>query len=823
MHAGQKPPVQDREAGEKTAGSGNGGSEAGPGEARLNSQVEREHAEQEHGVEGQDAENRNETSRLDRVKSCWQDQEKLLRPTARTRRVQEQLQDALGVPVCTLGLYCLRFAYRWNLPELFYFPEVATPLPGSLPLGSHREPKSPALCRRAPFLADPEKSEREKRLGRYVEGKTFVQNGENEREFSGGAVSLVAASKASSEYFPAPTHQQTSTTKYDCLSCRRTLRSPERAHSGGERIVVDTDGRGGGGGADEEEDTARSDGEEGEKPDEKGDTEKRSEERELPRSGRQGNEADEMPDRLTAIFKPEGRQGWEVDHLISLLRTTLLIEDTGLLLRHRTSGADTVLTSQQAPSHRATGPASSPTSRGCEASSVIPRVFEFPSQDACVDATVAQVALREHQRRGEWGPFPSAFTATNSESPEVEERKPRNASNLHKASAETGCANASPSQDFSSLRQGHQPPVKQNKEEHPRGEGAKANAAFKEKAGAKEGKVNPARSLYIQISGTSPSLALFSHKRETSPLFLNTQSSRQSGVRPSNLRLPRQLICHHSSFNKEGGLPSYALMSTLALRSAQRAAKGRSKGEAKHAETTADGGRGGEPNCVSPTRRKRRCEKLLKEATSQRDDKEDVKEKNRGGEDCGDGGIEARILTKFVLFSPLLFTPLTSAFGRCRGAAKVARAIGERTRETREVLGALRRRLRQMRTNGNGNAQQRIEGETEKATGALSAQPQVAHGNEHRSDEEQKNRTRICQREAKEAENEEKNEIEMEKKMLKHVRQRLTKSVTFKSALSRCVSVPSMHVGNVEISSRSDWTPLGCDVEMLRALRQKTL
>nr|PUA88154.1 RNA-directed DNA polymerase [Toxoplasma gondii TgCATBr9] len=1207
MHAGQKPPVQDREAGEKTAGSGNGGSEAGPGEARLNSQVEREHAELEHDVEGQDAENRNETSRLDRVKSCWQDQEKLLRPTARTRRVQEQLQDALGVPVCTLGLYCLRFAYRWNLPELFYFPEVATPLPGSLPLGSHREPKGPALYPRAPFLADPEKSEREKRLGRYVEGKTFVQNGENEKEFSGGAVSLVAASKASSEYFPAPTHQQTSTRKYDCLSCRRTLRSPERAHSGGERIVVDTDGRGGGGGAEEEEDTARSDGEEGEKPDEKGDTEKRSEERELPRSGGQGNEADGMPDRLTAVFKPEGRQGWEVDHLISLLRTTLLIEDTGLLLRHRTSGADTVLTSQQAPSHRATGPASLPTSRGCEASSVIPRVFEFPSQDACVDATVAQVALREHQRRGEWGPFPSSFNArlgsergdsetakkgrtqeesdegegnedecdreirrqtsdgstdagrretgekqwgrlreekntrngekelgkkkresrlvardpnvqeatvekeakgrkrcrgrsrgerrkkklqckqaescttdsrppphlsrtdgsshpsvclpcdaltshsfisssspacafpsspqaasfppatascstvgaasrvraaaTNSESLEVEERKPRNASNLHKASAETGCANASPSQDFSSPRQGHQPPVKQNKEEHPRGEGTKANAAFKEKAGAKEGKVNPARSLYIQISGepltqarlcelrhihclasraaarqrvrnrnakqarqrggdgseseatgtvdrefgvpgagrheeekkkgtlgplgeaeegedrqgrdgdetqthtrkgqketpglegggnrgghatgpesgevnletenrghrvsansrekptsrsaspssprpgatvpgeverekemdgcksrrdrrrlmallrrrrrlatreakrrshlhrrlrssgTSPSLALFSHKRETSPLFLNTQSSRQPGVRPSNLRLPRQLICHHSSFNKEGGLPSYALMSTLALRSAQRAAKGRSKGEAKHAETTADGGRSGEPNCVSPTRRKRRCEKRLKEATSQRDDKEDVKEKNRGGEDCGDGGIEARILTKFVLFSPLLFTPLTSAFGRCRGAAKVARAIGERTRETREVLGALRRRLRQMRTNGNGNAQQRIEGETEKATGALSAQPQVAHGNEQRSDEEQKNRTRIRQREAKEAENEEKNEIEMEKKMLKHVRQRLTKSVTFKSALSRCVSVPSMHVGNVEISS----------------------
>ncbi|KFG34803.1 RNA-directed DNA polymerase, partial [Toxoplasma gondii GAB2-2007-GAL-DOM2] len=1435
MHAGQKPPVQDREAGEKTAGSGNGGSEAGPGEARLNSQVEREHAEQEHGVEGQDAENRNETSRLDRVKSCWQDQEKLLRPTARTRRVQEQLQDALGVPVCTLGLYCLRFAYRWNLPELFYFPEVATPLPGSLPLGSHREPKSPALYRRAPFLADPEKSEREKRLGRYVEGKTFVQNGENEKEFSGGEVSLVAASKASSEYFPAPTHQQTSTRKYDCLSCRRTLRSPERAHSGGERIVVDTDGREGGGGAEEEEDTARRDEKEGEKPDEKGDKEKRSEERGLPRSGGQGNEADEMPDRLTAVFKPEGRQGWEVDHLISLLRTTLLIEDTGLLLRHRTSGADTVLTSQQAPSHRATGPASSPTSRGCEASSVIPRVFEFPSQDACVDATVAQVALREHQRRGEWGPFPSAFSlhrsvltagfsthsapsgspgpscsrqsilrqthpisaqpacapaslsslpasctfptsstpgsssrpsfprfspdvaargaciseasaslspsslsasssfcprsfpsptgfsvpslrsvssayssaipaivspcslstsrplgclptvsmhswngvnlflktpawqrlyerigsrlmthlltftcmfvdsrqfslgaapsqtwpalalrspacfsplashaasrrpspggsdarlgsergdsettkkgrtreesdegegnedecdreirrqtsdgstdsgrrqtgekrwgrlreekntrngekelgkkkresrlvardpngqeatvekeakgrkrcrgrsrgerrkkklqckqaescatdsrppphlsrtdgsshpsvclpcgaltsqsfispsspacafpsspqaasfppatascstagaasprsdtpqgasrvraaATNSESLEVEERKPRNASNLHKASAETGCANASPSQDLSSLRQGHQPSVKQNKEEHPRGEGAKANAAFKEKAGAKEGKVNPARSLYIQISGepltqarlcelrhihclasraaarqrvrnrnakqarqrggdgseseatgtvdrefgvpgagrheeekkkgtlgplgeaeegedrqgrdgdetqthtregqketpglegggnrgghatgresgegnletenrghrvsansrekatsrspspssprpdatvpgeverekemdgcksrrdrrrlmallrrrrrlatreakrrshlhrrlrssgTSPSLALFSHKRETSPLFLNTQSSRQPGVRPSNLRLPRQLICHHSSFNKEGGLPSYALMSTLALRSAQRAATGRSKGEAKPAETTADGGRGGEPNCVSPTRRKRRCEKLLKEATSQRDDKEDVKEKNRGGEDCGDGGIEARILTKFVLFSPLLFTPLTSAFGRCRGAAKVARAIGERTRETREVLGALRRRLRQMRTNGNGNAQQRIEGETENATGALSAQPQVAHGNEHRSDEEQKNRTRIRQREAKEAENEEKNEIEMEKKMLKHVRQRLTKSVAFKSALSR--------------------------------------
>ncbi|KEP62368.1 UNVERIFIED_CONTAM: RNA-directed DNA polymerase [Hammondia hammondi] len=1198
--------------------------------------------------------------------------------------------------------------------------------------------------------------------------------------------------------------------------------------------MVDADGREGDGGAEAEEDTARSDGEEGEKPDEKGDTGKRSEERELPRGGGQGNEAGEMPARLAALFKPEERQGWEVDHLINLLRTTLLIEDTGLLLRHRTSGGDNMMTSQQAPSHRATGPASRPISRGYEASSsIIPRVFEFPSQDACVDATVVQVALLEHQRRGEWGPFPSAFSlhrsvltagfsthsapsrspgpscsrqstlrqthpvsappacaaaslsslpasctfptsstpgsssltsfprfspdvaardaciseasaslspsslcasasscprsfpsssgfsapslrsvssvyssaipatvspfslstsralgclptvsvhswngvnlflktpawqrlyerigsrlmmhlltftclfvdsrlfslgaapsrtwpalafrspsclsplssraasrrpspgasdasldsergdsktaekggtraksderegdddecdrelrrqtsddstdtrgrqtrekrwgrlreekttrngenqlgkkkhksrliacdpngedetvkkeakgrkrcrgrsrgerrkkklqcqqaetcatdsrppalsrtdgsshpsvclpcgastshslissssspacsfpslpldascppslascstagaasrlshtpqsasrfhteATHGESLEAEERRARQASTPHEARAETGRVEASLSLDLSSVNRGHQPPVKQVKEELPRGEGTKANAAFKEKTGAQKGKANPSRSLYIQISGqpltqarlcelrhihclasraaarqrvrnrnakqarqrggdgseseatgtvdrevgvpgagrhedekkkaatgavgeaeeegedrqrregddaqtdtragqeetpghrgrgnggrhatspesgevnletetrwhrvsensreeatsrsfsppsprpaatvpgeaerekemdgcksrrdrrrlmallrrrrrlvtreakrrshlhrrlrssgASPSFARFSDKREASPVFLSTQSSRQSGVRPSILRLPRQLICHHSSFNKEGGLPNYALMSTLALRSTQRAAKVRKKGEAKHAETTADGGRSGEPNRVSsPTRRKGRGEKLLKEATSQREDKEDVKEKDRGGDEWGEGGIEARILTKFVLFSPLLFSPLTSAFGRRRGAAKVARAIGERTQETREVLGALRRRLRQMRT----NVQQGIERETQTETEALSAQPQVAHGNEERSDEEQRNRTWNLQREAKEAENEEKNEAEMEKKMLKHVRQRLTKSVAFKSALSR--------------------------------------
>ncbi|PFH31887.1 hypothetical protein BESB_023790 [Besnoitia besnoiti] len=242
--------------------------------------------------------------------SCWRQQERLLSPDEKTRRAQEQLQNSLGVPVCNLGLYCLRFAYRWNRADLFDFPSLA-----------------------------------------------HISEKETRRARAGGARSRVArVSSAPGGGAPA------SRRPYSIASVAAAGETwPHPLGAGSEpRTAPDGDSNGDlSGGSDEGGD-----------------------------QGRRGPLATE-----------------ELACLLTLLRTTLLIEDTALLLRHCAGAAEGPPSARGFFAAPPTPlPASGACGGGCGTSpATIPRVFEFPSHDVCVDVAVALEALREQRLRADRG------------------------------------------------------------------------------------------------------------------------------------------------------------------------------------------------------------------------------------------------------------------------------------------------------------------------------------------------------------------------------------------------------------------------------------